>query len=51
VGPKKHLLPPPESRILIDRDYRFSALGTMAQAYPDDVKKTFVAWVAKEDRP
>jgi hypothetical protein len=49
VGPRKHLLPPPEARILIDRDYRFSALGTLAQAYPDDVKLTFESWVAAEE--
>ncbi|HOX91399.1 MAG TPA: glutamate mutase L [Spirochaetales bacterium] len=46
TGPGKHLLPPEEARILIDKDYRFSALGTIAQAYPADVKKTFEDWVA-----
>ncbi len=46
-GPGKYLLPPPEVRILMDRDYRFSALGTLAQAYPDDVKATFRQWVAE----
>jgi hypothetical protein len=48
TGAKKYLLPPPEARILIDRDYRFSALGTVAQAYPDQVKKTFENWVKNE---
>jgi uncharacterized protein (TIGR01319 family) len=48
VGQKEHLLPPPEARILVDRDYRFSALGTIAQAYPADVKSTFKAWVDTE---
>ncbi len=48
LGPGKHLLPPPEARILIDKDYRFSALGTIAQAYPADVKQTFEAWVKGE---
>jgi uncharacterized protein (TIGR01319 family) len=48
LGPGKHLLPPPEASILIDKDYRFSALGTIAQAYPADVKQTFVAWVENE---
>jgi len=48
LGPRKHLLPPPDARILIDRDYRFSALGTIAQAYPADVKQTFEAWVETE---
>ncbi len=45
-GPGKYLLPPPDARILIDRDYRFSALGTVAQAYPEEVKATFRRWVA-----
>ncbi|MBU0929280.1 MAG: glutamate mutase L [Spirochaetes bacterium] len=48
TGPKKHLLPPPEARILIDKEYRFSALGTISQAYPADVKQTFEAWVRGE---
>ena len=45
TGPGKYLLPPPEVRILIDRQYRFSALGTLAQAYPEDVKIAFRSWV------
>jgi uncharacterized protein (TIGR01319 family) len=44
-GAGKYLLPQPEVRILMDKDYRFSALGTLAQAYPDDVRQTFVSWV------
>jgi uncharacterized protein (TIGR01319 family) len=48
TGAGKYLLPPPEVRILMDRDYRFSALGTLAQAYPDDVRQTFRAWVQAE---
>lgn len=48
TGAGKHLLPVPESRILLDRDYRFSALGTLAQAYPDDVKATFLRWIETE---
>jgi uncharacterized protein (TIGR01319 family) len=44
-GPGKYLLPPPDAHILMDCDYRFSALGTLAQAYPDDVKMTFRSWV------
>jgi uncharacterized protein (TIGR01319 family) len=47
-GPGTHLLPPPEARILIDRDYRFSALGTLAQAHPDEVRATFRRWVQAE---
>ncbi len=44
-GSGKYLLPPPDAQILIDRDYRFSALGTLAQAYPEEVKATFRKWV------
>lgn len=47
-GSGKHLLPSPDARILIDRDYRFSALGTLAQAYPEEVKATFRRWVGGE---
>lgn len=45
TGAGKYLLPTPEARILVDEDYRFSALGTLAQAYPEDVKKTFRSWI------
>lgn len=48
TGAGKHLLPNPEAVILMDRDYRFSALGTLAQAYPDAVKATFKHWVESE---
>jgi uncharacterized protein (TIGR01319 family) len=41
TGPGKYLLPRPDARILLDRSYLFSALGTVAQAYPDEVKATF----------
>ena len=51
TGAGKHLLPSPEARILIDADYRFSALGTLAQAYPEDVKETFLRWVGHERHP
>lgn len=47
-GAGKYLLPPPDVRIMIDGDYRFSALGTLAQAYPEDVKATFRSWVDSE---
>jgi uncharacterized protein (TIGR01319 family) len=49
-GPGKYLLPMPESRVLIDRDYLFSALGTLAGAYPDEVRKTMLHWVEKLSR-
>ncbi|WP_168583786.1 glutamate mutase L [Gephyromycinifex aptenodytis] len=40
TGPT-HLLPPPEARVFMDRKYLFSALGTLAHAYPDEVRETF----------
>jgi hypothetical protein len=48
TGPGQYLLPPPDARILIDRNYLFSALGTLAQAYPLEVKTTFKRWVESE---
>ena len=48
LGAGARLLPPPEARILIDRDYRFSALGTLAQVYRDEVATTFRDWVTGE---
>lgn len=48
TGAGKHLLPSKDARILIDRNYLFSALGTLAQAYPEDVKRTFERWAGSE---
>jgi uncharacterized protein (TIGR01319 family) len=48
TGPGKYLFPNPDARILIDRNYLFSALGTMASTYPDAVKSTFQAWVDQQ---
>jgi uncharacterized protein (TIGR01319 family) len=48
TGTGKFLLPPENTSILVDRNYLFSALGTIAQAYPADVKLTFQRWVADE---
>ena len=45
TGAGKHLLPDPSATILVDAEYRFSALGTLAHAYPDDVRATFRRWV------
>ena len=45
TGAGAQLLPSPEATIVIDRDYRFSALGTVAQCYPDEVRRTFAAWI------
>ena len=47
-GAGKYLLPSGEAEILIDRDYLFSALGTIAQAYPDDVKISLKRWAERE---
>lgn len=49
TGAGKYLLPAPETKIILDREYRFSALGTLAQAYPEDVKLTFQKWVNSEN--
>jgi len=46
TGPGKYLFPRPDASILIDRDYLFSAFGTLAHAYPGEVKNTFSQWVA-----
>lgn len=40
TGAGTHLLPEPGAGVLIDRDYLFSALGTLAQDYPDEVRAT-----------
>ena len=45
TGAGKHLLPDPSATILVDAEYRFSALGTLARAYPDDVRATFRQWI------
>jgi uncharacterized protein (TIGR01319 family) len=45
TGVGKYLLPSPEARVLLDEEYRFSSLGTMAQVYPEEVKLTFRKWV------
>lgn len=47
-GAGKYLLPSPDARILIDRDYRFSALGTLAHEHPEIVRNTFAHWVNAE---
>jgi uncharacterized protein (TIGR01319 family) len=48
TGPGKYLFPNPDAHVLIDRNYLFSALGTMASTYPDAVKSTFQAWVGQQ---
>ncbi|RCK78338.1 MAG: putative reactivating factor for D-ornithine aminomutase [Candidatus Ozemobacter sibiricus] len=44
TGPGKHLLPKPEAQILLDRTYLFSAMGTIADAYPEAVRAVFTDW-------
>jgi uncharacterized protein (TIGR01319 family) len=45
TGAGKYLFPNPDASVLIDRDYLFSALGTLAGSYPEAVKLTFQHWV------
>ena len=44
TGPGAYLLPEPTAHVLIDANYLFSALGTLAQSYPDEVRETFRRW-------
>ena len=48
TGPGKYLFPRADASILIDRDYLFSAFGTLAQAYPEEVMNTFHLWVERQ---
>jgi len=48
TGAGKYLLPQPGTAILLDKNYLFSALGTIAQAYPEEVKITFSHWIESE---
>jgi uncharacterized protein (TIGR01319 family) len=50
-GPGTSLLPPPDVRILIDVGYLFSALGTLADTYPDEVRATFSGWTRTTAKP
>ena len=45
TGAGKYLFPRPDAQVLIDRDYLFSAFGTLAQVYADEVKNTFEMWL------
>jgi uncharacterized protein (TIGR01319 family) len=49
TGPGKHLFPKPGTPIRLDRNYLFSALGTVAQSYPDEVALTFENWLENEE--
>ncbi|MBW3084310.1 hypothetical protein KEM60_00497 [Austwickia sp. TVS 96-490-7B] len=44
TGQGRHLLPPPDARLLVDDQYRFSALGTLAAHHPDQVRETLRRW-------
>lgn len=48
-GPGRSLLPKPEARIILDKDYLFSALGTIAVEFPELVKNTFNEWIKAND--
>ena len=49
MGAGQHLLPTPETKVIIDESYRFSALGTLAHHYPEEVKASFVHWARHSD--
>ncbi|MBF0546151.1 MAG: glutamate mutase L [Candidatus Riflebacteria bacterium] len=40
-GPEKYLLPGSDARILLDKNYFFSAFGTLSQIFPEEVKNSF----------
>ncbi|MEW6712304.1 MAG: glutamate mutase L, partial [Candidatus Riflebacteria bacterium] len=45
TGPSRSLLPKPDAKILLDKNYLFSALGTVAIEFPELVKNTFKEWI------
>ena len=49
TGAGKYLFPNPDASVLIDRDYLFSAFGTLAGVYPEAVKNTFQSWVERTE--
>ncbi len=51
TGAGRHLLPDPSATILVDSAYRFSALGTLAQACAEDVRATFRRWIETAAAP
>ena len=51
TGPGKYLFPRADASILIDRDYLFSAFGTLAGTYPEAVKNSFQQWVFQALQP
>jgi uncharacterized protein (TIGR01319 family) len=45
TGVGKHLLPSKDTKIILDKNYLFSALGTVCTTHPDLVKNTFKSWI------
>lgn len=45
TGPGKYLLPEPSASIILDKNYLFSAMGTIAVSYPDLVKSTLQKYI------
>ncbi|MGM0599902.1 MAG: glutamate mutase L [Candidatus Rifleibacteriota bacterium] len=50
TGPARSLLPKPDAQIFLDRDYLFSALGTIAIEYPELIKNTFEDWIKQYEQ-
>jgi uncharacterized protein (TIGR01319 family) len=48
TGVNKYLLPSKEARVMFDKNYMFSALGTLCEAYPELVSNTFKEWTKNE---
>ncbi len=49
TGPGRSLLPKPDAQIMLDRNYLFSAMGTIALEFPELVKNTFIEWIKTND--
>lgn len=49
TGPGRSLLPKPEAKIILDKNYLFSALGTIAEDFPELVRNTFKEWIKAND--
>lgn len=49
IGPGKYLLPKPETKVLMDSNYLFSAFGTIASVYPELVKNTMKKLIKEGD--
>lgn len=51
TGPNTHLLPRAHAKVLLDKNYLFSALGTIAQKHPELVKNTLQNLFLKGQTP